>query len=143
MFRRSLYWAQALEYRTSCEMKTLYAGDTEKEVICALVQHLSHFMHFCVGTKKIIIHSFWSTFVKDLKRNFSCKIHKKIPHKSTKIGFFDKTRLTYDYQYDVQIHRNDVVSGTIFNMCVVLLKYSIELNIFSFCRILTLLNGKD
>ena len=24
----------------------------KKEVICALVQHLSHFMHFCVGTKK-------------------------------------------------------------------------------------------
>jgi hypothetical protein len=27
--------------------------------------------------KKIIIHSFWSTFVKDLKRDFSCKINKK------------------------------------------------------------------
>ena len=26
----------------------------KKEVICALVQHLSHFMHFCVGTKKKI-----------------------------------------------------------------------------------------
>ena len=65
----------------------------------------------------------------------------KKPHKSTKVGFFDKTRLTYDYQYDVQIHRNDVVSGTIFNMCVVLPKYSIELNIFSFCRILTQCQG--
>ena len=28
MSRKSLYWAQALEYHTSCEMKTLYAGDT-------------------------------------------------------------------------------------------------------------------
>jgi hypothetical protein len=24
----------------------------KKEVICALVQHLSHFMHFCIGTNK-------------------------------------------------------------------------------------------
>jgi hypothetical protein len=38
--------------------------------------------------KKKIIHSFWSTFVKDLKRNFFGKIYKK-PHKnSKKIGFF-------------------------------------------------------
>ena len=41
-----------------------------------------------VHTKKIIIHSFWATFVKDLKRNFSYKIYKK-PHKnSKKVGFF-------------------------------------------------------
>jgi hypothetical protein len=39
-----------------------------------------------------IIHSFWSTFVKDLKRNFSCKINKK-PHKnSKKVGFFVPTQ---------------------------------------------------
>ena len=37
--------------------------------------------------KKMIIHSFWSTFVKDLKRNFSCKIYKK-PHKNSKKVFF-------------------------------------------------------
>jgi hypothetical protein len=38
--------------------------------------------------KKIIIHSFWSTFVKDLKCKFSCKIYKK-PHKnSKKVVFF-------------------------------------------------------
>ena len=38
--------------------------------------------------KKKIIHSFWSTFVKDLKRNFFGKIYKK-PHKnSKKVGFF-------------------------------------------------------
>ena len=43
--------------------------------------------------------------------------------------------------YDVQIHRNDVVSGTVFNMCVVLLKYAIQLNMFSFCRILTQWQG--
>ena len=36
---------------------------------------------------KIIIHSFWSTFVKDLKRNFSCKIYKK-PHKNNKKVWF-------------------------------------------------------
>jgi hypothetical protein len=35
----------------------------------------------CTYKKIIIIHSFWSTFVKDLKRNFSCKIYKK-PHKN-------------------------------------------------------------
>ena len=37
--------------------------------------------------KIIIIHSFWFTFVKDLKRNFSFKIYKK-PHKSSKKFFF-------------------------------------------------------
>ena len=37
--------------------------------------------------KKIIIHSFWSTFAKDLKRNFSCKIYKK-PHENSKKGVF-------------------------------------------------------
>ena len=36
-----------------------------------------------VCKKKVIIHSFWSTFVKYLKRNFSCKIYKK-PHKNSK-----------------------------------------------------------
>jgi hypothetical protein len=33
-------------------------------------------------------HSFWSTFVKDLKRNFSCKIFKKRHKNSKKVGFF-------------------------------------------------------
>ena len=37
--------------------------------------------------KIIIIHSFWFTFVKDLKRNFSFKIYKK-PHKNSKKLFF-------------------------------------------------------
>jgi hypothetical protein len=37
--------------------------------------------------KKIIIHSFWSTFVKDLERKFSCKIYKK-PHENSKNVFF-------------------------------------------------------
>jgi hypothetical protein len=37
--------------------------------------------------KKIIIHLVWSTFVKDLKWNFSCKINKK--HKNSKeVDFF-------------------------------------------------------
>ena len=42
-----------------------------------------------VHTKKIIIHSFWATFVKDPKRNFSCQIYKN-PHKNSKKvgGFF-------------------------------------------------------
>ena len=46
---------------------------------------LVYFNYLCIKlyTKKIIIHSFWSTFVKDLKRNFSCKIYKK-PHKNSK-----------------------------------------------------------
>ena len=44
-------------------------------------------MYLLVVCKKKI-HSFWSTFVKDLKRNFSCKIYKK-PHKnSKKVVFF-------------------------------------------------------
>jgi hypothetical protein len=34
-------------------------------------------IYLLVVCKKIIIHSFWSNFVKDLKRNFSCKIYKK------------------------------------------------------------------
>jgi hypothetical protein len=33
-------------------------------------------IYLLVVYKKKIIHSFWSTFVKDLKRNFSCKIYK-------------------------------------------------------------------
>ena len=38
--------------------------------------------------KKKKIHSFWSTFVTDLKRNFSCKIYKKRHKNSKKVGFF-------------------------------------------------------
>ena len=41
--------------------------------------------------QKKIIHSLWSTFVKDLKRNFSCKIYKK-PHKNSKKFFFVPTQ---------------------------------------------------
>jgi hypothetical protein len=41
--------------------------------------------------KKIIIHSFWSTFVKDLKWNFSCKIYKK-QHKNSKKAVIGKGR---------------------------------------------------
>ena len=44
-------------------------------------------IYLLVVCKKIIIHSFWSNFVKDLKRNFSCKIYKK-PHKNSKKVFF-------------------------------------------------------
>ena len=43
-------------------------------------------MSLVVHTQKKI-HSFWSTFVKDLKQNFSCKIYKK-PHKNSKKIFF-------------------------------------------------------
>ena len=42
-----------------------------------------------VHTKKIIIHSFWSTFVKDLKWNFSCKIYKNnTPRTVKRLCFF-------------------------------------------------------
>jgi hypothetical protein len=34
------------------ETESIRRNSLKKEVICALVQHLSHFMHFCVGTKK-------------------------------------------------------------------------------------------
>ena len=44
-------------------------------------------IYLLVVYKKKIIHSFWSTFVKDLNRNFSCKIYKK-PHKNSKKVFF-------------------------------------------------------
>ena len=43
----------------------------------------------CMQKKKN--HSFWSTRVKDLKRNFSCKIYKK-PHKNSKKFFFVPTQ---------------------------------------------------
>ena len=48
-------------------------------------------IYLLVVCKKKIIHSFWSTFVKDLKRNFSCKIDKK-PHKNSKKFFFVPTQ---------------------------------------------------
>jgi hypothetical protein len=45
-------------------------------------------IYLLVVCKKKIIHSFWSTFVKDLKRNFSCKIYQKTHENSKKVGFF-------------------------------------------------------
>ena len=45
-------------------------------------------IYLLVVCKKNIIHSFWSTFVKDLKRNLSCKIYKKQHENSKKVGFF-------------------------------------------------------
>ena len=45
-------------------------------------------IYLLVVCKKTIIHSFWSTFVKDLKRNFSCKINKKPQKNSKKVVFF-------------------------------------------------------
>ena len=41
------------------------------EVICALIQHLSHFMHFCVGTKKTNLLAFYCSSV------LFCKLCKK------------------------------------------------------------------
>ena len=41
--------------------------------------------------QKKIIHLFWSTFVKDLKRNFSCKIYNK-QHKNSKKAVIGKGR---------------------------------------------------
>ena len=46
------------------------------------------YTYLLVVHTKTIIHSIWSTFVKDLNRNFFCKIYKK-PHKnSKKVVFF-------------------------------------------------------
>ena len=45
----------------------------------------------CIQKKKII-HSFWSTFVKDLKRDFSCKINKKQHKNSKEVDFFVPTQ---------------------------------------------------
>ena len=49
----------------------------KKEVICALVQHLSHFMHFCVGTKKKLFTVLVWFFV-----NFARKVSLEIFNKS-------------------------------------------------------------
>ena len=49
----------------------------KKEVICALVQHLSHFMYFCVGTKKTLFTVPVCFFV-----NFARKISLEIFDKS-------------------------------------------------------------
>ena len=48
-----------------------------KEVICALVQHLSHFMHFCVGTKKNLF-----TVLVCFFENFARKVSVEIFDKS-------------------------------------------------------------
>ena len=49
----------------------------KKEVICALVQHLSHFMHFWVGTKKTLFTVLVWFFV-----NFARKVSLEIFDKS-------------------------------------------------------------
>jgi hypothetical protein len=49
----------------------------KKEVICALVQHLSHFMHFWVGTKKQLFTVLVWFFV-----NFARKVSLEIFDKS-------------------------------------------------------------
>ena len=50
-----------------------------------ILVYFNYLFSSCIQKK--IIHSFWSTFVKDLKRNFSCKIYKKT-HKNSKNVFF-------------------------------------------------------
>ena len=58
----------------------------QKKISFILV-YFNYLFISCIQNK-IIIHSFWSTFVRDLKRNFSCKIYKK-PHKNSKhVVFF-------------------------------------------------------
>ena len=49
----------------------------KKEVICALVQHLSHFMHFCVGTKKNNLFTVLVWFFVNFARKVSLEIFDK------------------------------------------------------------------
>ena len=47
----------------------------------------------------MIIHSFWSTFVQDLKRNCSCKIYKKTHKNSKKVVYFCTNAKVHEMNY--------------------------------------------
>ena len=60
-----------------------------------IIIHWNHSFWFTLIIYLLVVckknnHSFWSTMVKDLERNFSCKIYKK-SHKNSKKIFFVPT----------------------------------------------------
>ena len=63
----------------------------KKEVICALVQHLSHFMHFWVGTKKTTFLLFLCGFLLILQEKFRLRSLTKVDKMNELLFFLHTT----------------------------------------------------
>ena len=87
----NLYYINRWSLFRQCFGNYLFISCMQKNNISFILVYFNYLFISCIQ-KIIIIHSFWSTFVKALKRNFSCKINQKTHKNSKKVGFFVPTQ---------------------------------------------------